>query len=298
MDTNRRDFLIQSGAAMGVVGLGYMLWDPQAPSRKDGLDPETPGDAGRPPAPARPPGKLLGAAIRKMRDENKFGVAVRIPDDAENRHMAGHTLDNHLNGGTPERDELFAETVFICLESAVIQKELLGADPSHSLYLFNPAGRVLASVPFNYAAECPGFVRVARTLVHGEDNARLRPRADSILAECDPIVAQALARLESPEDKSVVLERASTLAPLLVYEKLQAPAGPRRAALTELIGVYVASAAANAPGPRLPFGVVLEAGGRECGDCCDERPPRNYSIACGMARVRPNDRWFVRYLKS
>jgi len=298
MDTNRRNFLIQSGTTLGVFGLGYLLWDAKAPSGNGGTDPATPGDAGRPPAPKRPPGEMLGAAIRRMRDENKFGVVVRIPDDAQSRHMAGHTLVNHLNERGPECDELFAETVFVCLESEAIQKELLGANPSHSLYLFNPDGKVVASVPFDFATQGQEFVKVARAMVHGEGDARLRRRADSILADCDPAVAQALARLESPEDTSAVLGQASTLAPLLVHERLQAPAGPRRAALAELIGRYVAGAAANGPGPRLPFGIELAAGGGGCGDSCREQLPRDFSFACGMGRVGPGTRSFVRYLRS
>ena len=298
MDTNRRNFLIQSGTTLGVFGLGYLLWDAEAPSGNGGTDPGTPGDAGRPPAPKRPPGELLGAAIRRMRDENTFGVAVRIPDDAEHRHTPGHILVYHLNERGPECDELFAETVFVCLETAVIQKELLGANPSHSLCLFTPDGKVVASVPFDYEANRREFVIGVRELVHGEGDARLRRRADSILADCDPAVAQALARLESPGDKAAVLGQASTLAPLLVHERLQAPAGPRRDALAELIGRYVAAAAANAPGPRLPFGVELEAESGGCGDSCKEQPPRNYRIACGMGRVGPGTRSFLRYLRS
>lgn len=292
MNNDRRNFLIQSGTALGVMGLGYLLWDKPAPVSG------APGDAGRSPSPKKAFGELLGAAVRKMRQEHKAGVALRIPADPKERHMPGHVLVNHLNAPTPERDELFAETVIVCLEGGAIQDEMLGADPSHDVFLFNAAGKVLASIPFNYSTDWQKFVETARVLVHGEGNGRLKSRADAILAECEPTVVQALTRLESADDRAIVLGHAPTTAPLLVYEKLQASAGPRRTALTGVIGAYVASSAADAPGPRLPFGVQLSNSMGGCGDCCSEQPPTRSMVACGMGRVGPDARSFVRYLKS
>lgn len=292
MDTNRRTFLIQTGAALGVIGIAALFQEgPAKPA-------PAPADAGRAPGPRKAPGPLLGAAIRKMRAERKPGVALLIPEDPHQRHRAGHVLANHLMLGGPERDEMFAETVFVCLEAAAVREELSAADASHSLFLFDPSGRVTASISFDYSKKADDFHEEVRGLVHGKDGSRLRRRADEILASLDPGVARALSRLETAEDRALVFDRAATMVPLLVHEKLQTPSGRRRDALEGLLRRYLASCRPDEPGPKLPFGVELGSHGGGCGDCCAEMAPREVAIKCGMGRLDPGARFFVRYLKA
>jgi hypothetical protein len=293
MDTNRRAFLIQSGSALGVLGLGYLLWEDAAPP------PRIPGDSGRPPV-ARPPTGLLKAALERMRAESKPGIALRIPSDKANRHEPGHAIVHLLNQMDPGSIRLFAQAVIVCLESAVVEEQLAGAGPSHNLILFDGSRRAVAGLAFDYQHFWQGFAPELLGLVQGKDEGRLRSQAESIRRATPSPVIDALERLDSEGDRKVVALHAPRIAPLLVYEEMQPNQEYRKKALTEILRQYVESASPTAPGPRLPFGVEASADAGGCGDDCHERSDeqRRRVVACGMGRVGPNVRSFIRYLAS
>ena len=291
MENNRRTFLIQSGATFGVIGLGYLLWDSPGP-------PEVPGDAQKPPT-VKPPTGLLGEALARMKAENKPGVAIRIPVDPETRHLPGHFIVGTLNQPEEGVIRLYAQSVFVCLESAVVQGRLRGADPSHNLVLFDATLRVVAGIDFKYD-RWDGFAPALLGLVQGKEDALLKSRAESIRRSAPAPVVDAVDRLDSVGDRTTVAAHAAKIAPLLVYEDLQPTNEIRKKALTDILRGYVESSSATVPGPRLPFGVETsgEVGG--CGDSCRERSESQQKVVvgCGMGRVSPTARSFARYLSS
>jgi len=293
MDTNRRAFLIQSGSALGVIGLGYLLWEERSPL------PWIPGDSGRPPE-AKPPTVLLKAALDRMWEENKPGIAIRIPSDKAMRHGPGHALIHHLNQMNPDSIRLFAQTVIVFLESPVVEEQLAGAGPSQTVILFDLARRAVAGLAFDFQHSFDRFVPEILRLVQGEGEIRLRSRAEAIRAATPSPVIDALERMDSEGDRTVVALHAPRIAPLLAFEELQPTQDYRKKALTEILRQYVGSASSTTPGPRLPFGVEASTGLGGCGDDCLERPEEaRYSVvACGMGRLGPDARSFVRYLAS
>jgi len=295
MEPNRRTFLIQSGATVGVVGLGYLLWDRRAPAGG-------PGDTGKPPV-ARQPSGLVKEALQRMKAENKPGIAVRIPADPRLRHWPGHLLIGLLNDYDQRDFGLFAESVYVCLEGPALQAGIRGADPSHALVLFDASGRAVAGVPFDYQLEdaWEKFAPLLTSLLHGEGDGRLRARAESARRRADPGVIEAVDRLSTEADHDLAVRHARTIGPLLVFEHLNAIDVAREQALERVIRQYVQTASGTSPGPRLPFGVEAEKFKGGCGgDFCEEQPKSTMRLggACGMAIVGPDARSFLRYLSS
>jgi hypothetical protein len=289
MDMNRRTFLIQSGSAIGVLGLGYLLVEPP-----EGPTP-SPGDA-KPPSHRKPPTALLKAALERMAREQKPGIAIRIPKNPDRRHTAGHTLLYYLNQMDSGSLRLFAQTVVICLESAAFDDEFAGANPKHEIILFDASRRAESGIAFDFEQGWQGFVPALLALVQGDGDRRLSARAASIREKSPAELMEALDRLSTEAERAQVAAQASRMAPLLVYEELQPTQEFRRKALGEILRQYVESASPTDPGPRLPFGIQAGAARGGCGDSCQERPEPHMVAACGMARVRPSDRDFVRYL--
>jgi len=296
MDSNRRNFLIQTASAAGVIGLGYLLWERPC-SETCPPPPALPADTGKPPR-GNPPGELLQAALRRMAAENKPGVAVRIPVDPKQRCIPGHVLVEFLNERRLDVAELFAESVVVCLEDAAIHEQIAGADPSHQLVLFGTDRRATAGVAMTWNTAWDRFVPGLTELLHGADGRRLRARADSIRRKTEEAVVAALGRMADDQDGNVVLEKASTIAPLLVYERLQPTPEKRKKLLADILKTYIDESNPKLPGPRLPFGVEAATEVGCCGDSCRERPPRDVMVKCGMGRVSPEARTFLRYLKA
>jgi hypothetical protein len=291
MDTNRRAFLIQGGATFGVIGLGYLLWDSAG-------SPEVPGDAKRPPV-SKPPTGLLAEALARMKAENKPGVAIRIPVEPKMRHVPGHCIVESLNRPDANAIRLYAQSVFVCLESAVLQEQIRGADPADSAVLFDSTLRAVAGIPFNYGTDWDRFVPVLLELVQGKGDERLRSRAESIRRSAPAPVMDAVDRLDSAGDRATVAAHAAKIAPLLVYEDLQPTNEIRKKALSQILRGYFDSTSATVPGPKLPYGVKASPGGG-CGDGCEERSEaqREMVVECGMAMMGPGARSFARYLTS
>jgi hypothetical protein len=294
MKTDRRNFLIQSASLSGVIGLGYLLWEtPEVGAH--------PGDAGRPPV-VKPPGDLMKAALARMAAEGKPGVAVRISTDPQHRHLAGHVLINALNNDRQETLELFAEAVFVCLESDVLDQEIPGAVPGSTVIVFDARRRAIAAKTLDFELGWGAFAEVVASLLHGPEEERLRVRAEGVREKLEPAVLGAVTRLFFDEDKKIILDHAPRLASLLVYERRQAAGSRRGEVLASLLQSYVLSANPKTPGTRLPFGVEASPERGGCGDSCDEQPKdpegRVRLVACGMGRVGPDSRSFVRYLKS
>lgn len=293
----RRKFLLQAGTAAGWLSvLGC-----------DGTTPSPGGGQGAAPTPPPMKPQTLIDALERMRAENKPGVAVRIPENPEKRHNPGHGLVLALNQDHAETRGLFSEVVVVCLESRVLQSHLASANPDFDLVLFNEEGRAEAGQPFNYEENWHGLSAAILNLAHGPGGARLKQRAAAIRKKADPGILAALDRLgsnprELDADKALLLPEAPRIMALLVQALDEARTPARHNALRDVIDTSFASSTPSAPGPKLPFGMELGPFQGGCGDdpCREQAPPRKrdyyISVSCGMARVTPNSRSFIRYL--
>jgi hypothetical protein len=267
--------MVQAGAA--VAGLSTLGCDGPAtvPGSQDGA-----GSAPRKP-------KFLLDALERMRKENKPGIALRLSSDLQSRHP-GQDLEALLNREKSEYREMFAEIVFVCLQSPVLQAHLKGADPGHSLVLFDVEGRAEAGMAFTYSEDCDRFARAALDLAHGPNLERLKRRADEILRKADPATIEALSRLGNAEgdrapDSVVLFQEVPRIAPLLVFRRLEATSAPLKEWLGGILDFYVGY---SSPAP-LPYGVELAA---------QKQVDRDPCPTCGMAFIQPASRTFVKYL--
>ncbi len=224
----------------------------------------------RHPAPA-----WLDGALARLRSEDRPGLLFRIPAAKEQRCSLGHAITwNLLNSKEPDVHEVLLEAPILCLESPVLKDRFRGVRAADTLILVDGDGFAVDGLVFNPGEDWANFVPAARTLLHGPGGRRLAGRAERARKRGEPGAI-----------------------PVLVQERLAAD--PAQAAKRrESIEAAWAAQAAASPGPRMPYGVEVTAqmkGG--CGDCgCEEAPPSNAMVACGMARATPNARYFVKFL--
>jgi hypothetical protein len=296
MSIPRRTFLLQAGTA--VAGLSSLGCDGKSPD-------SSAGQGTTPAAPSKKP-QVLVDALERMRSENKVGIALRIPTNPDRRHDPGHALEAVIEVERPEARDALSEVVVVCLESPVLDSHLASVNPAHDLILFDGDLRAVAGKPFNFRENWNGLSAALLSLAHGPDGSRLEQRANEIRAKADPSILATLDRLGTKDgdpnaDTAVLVREAPRIAPLLIHTLTKAPTGARQQALRNVIDTYVASSKPPSPGPKQLFGVEMGPFRGGCGDDpCREHVVResdkSISVACGMARVTPNTRSFVKYL--
>ncbi|HEX7899643.1 MAG TPA: hypothetical protein VF950_17875 [Planctomycetota bacterium] len=265
MDT-RRDFLIQAAGLPLLLGL--------------------PG-CSRAEAPS-----WLAKALGRLREQDAPALLFRLPGDKDGRCALGHSITHYLlNSQDPEVHEVLSEAAVLCLESPVVQDRFRGARTSDTLLLVDGDGYALDGIAFDPGDQWINFVPAARALLHGPGGRRLAERADRARQRA---TKETLALLARPE-----VDPEGALIPLLVQERALAPA-PRQEQLRTAIEAHWTSIPISTPGPRMPYGVEATTqmkGG--CGDCgCEEAPAKNLMVACGMAVMVKNSRYFVKFLKK
>jgi hypothetical protein len=240
--------------------------------------------------------EALKDALSQMRAENKPGLAIRLTKDKRTRCDPGHALMYRQNEDDADWREVFCEGMFVCLEDATLQDHLRGANPSHAIVAFDADGYVEDGVSFDFQKDWEQFFPTVRSLLHGPGDARLLSRALALRKKTDPVVLEALDRLAGQADRDLLVEKAATIMPLLVYERVKAQEETRHDDLREVIGRYFDSCPTALSGPRLPFGVQARPGGGGCGDNCEECV--KVAVACGMGFAGPKSRSFVKYLTN
>lgn len=237
--------------------------------------------AGLPLAGCRPDPRpaWLDGALARLAEEKKPGLVVVLPEDRGARHDWGHVLVQLLNSPDPDLRELFAEAQPLCLERAAARTNLYGLRPQDDLVLIDAQGYAIAGTPFTPRLSDPPatFIAAVRPLVRGADGGRLRARAAEV----------PLASREREEVEPAAL-------PYVISERLKDPASPQGLKLRAAIERYVQGANPAAPGPRLPYGIVAGAPAG-CGDDCEESD-RSVAIDCGMGRVTPGSRAFLKFI--
>lgn len=244
---NRRDFLKTAGGVAAILGL---------PSLALGQD-DSP--------------EWLRQALARMKKENKFGLAIRVPADYDQRFELSRKLLELLRSEKDEMVELLSSSVLVCLGG----KSFPGRD-GEALALLDLDGKRVDGAK---SLEFP-------TLLTDD---RIRERAEAIRKTVD--VSKTLEALEGDLEEAAAatakLEKlAPAIAPLLVYEHRQSK-GEVRDRLMAVLQRYVAEFEGKEPGPRLPFGV-------ECKDHtgCSEEP---YS-KCGRSSMPQPARKFLEFL--
>lgn len=218
----------------------------------------------------------LAEALKRMREGDVPGLLFRIPADPEGRCSLGHSITHYLlNSRDPDVHEVLSEAAVLCLDTPALQDRFRGAKKTDTLLLVDGDGFAVDGIAFEPGDGWANFVPAARALLHGPGGRRLAERAQR-------------ARKRAPDVDGVLI-------PALVEERLTA-APPRRDALRAALERHWESIAPT----RMPYGVETTAqmkGG--CGDCgCEEALPSNVRVACGMAVMVKNSRYFVKFLKK
>lgn len=221
----------------------------------------------------------LEGALRKMRQFDLPGLLFRLPADKEGRCGLGHQIAGLINSKDPEVHEVLSQAALLCLENP--EAHFKGAKASDTLLLVDGDGYAIDGIPFH---DWSLFPAAANALLNGPTGTRLAERAERAKRRASK---EAIALLAKPE-----LDVDGTLLPLLVKERLAA--GPvRRSELRGAIEAWYEKA------PKMPYGVETTAQMRGgCGNCgCEESPRGNLAVPCGMARLVPNTKHFVKFLK-
>ncbi len=238
----------------------------------------------------------LADALRRLRADGRLGLVVRLPAAKDARCGIGHAISYYLlTEPNPDVHEVLAEAAILCLDSDALQASIRGVRPADTLVLVDGEGFAVDGLAFTPKENWTNFVASARALLHGPGGTRLAERAAQARRRAP---AEAVAALDKPlPDVAALGTSVGALIPALEKERLAAPE-PRAARLREAVEAYWSASPPAAPGPRMPYGVETTAQMRGgCGACgCEEAPPRNVMVACGMAAALKGARYFVKFL--
>ncbi len=237
--------------------------------------------------------------FRKLMEE-EAERAAKIEADLPRRRM-GTALWVLANEDHPAAHELFCEAVVLCMTSELADWSLRRAgDPRNRFLLDSDGTRLEADTVAPEILENPQkLAESLRRLLHGEGNARLREKAESIDKTLDPQLRKAVSNLssDSAEEReaatALLARHAESIAPYLVHLGLTAGDAELRGRAGDVLRKYYATTKEDVTGPRLPFGCTMPKFGDECGRLVPESESR---MACGMGIVRTRQRKFVRFL--
>ena len=225
------------------------------------------------------------AACRRMKEEEKCGVAIRVPEALAERRSLGRALTRLTWTRDEEPRELFALAVWVCLPARTFD----AIAPRATFALLEPTGRVRSQG--RLALDSDLIVAAADGLF--ADSAALCDRAITLKNGATAAERAALDRLEAGDIS--LLARNGRLMPLIVWARRTTARPARAARLMEVIDAYFGK-----PGTgldrRLPYGLLTGDGAGSCGSPDEEGPPRG--VACGMACLPDYARHFVRFLKE
>ncbi len=263
MATTRRDFLVQSGAiaCLGLLGC-----------TRDG-------------APTVPGTGLFHNSLSRMRAQNKLGLAIAVPPAPADRCALGHALAALLAEGDAHLREALAESIVVCLPAASIERLVRAGRAGETLVAFDDeTGRVDGtSLQPRAWSTSRYFGPIVRRMIHGDDNARLRTRADRIRRSASPALARAIREPESDASYDLLCGGAELLMPLLVHERESAADNVRRSAFDIVIQKHLARVGES----QVPVGMAVRESGKQ--SRCDEQEMCSHEAATSA-------RAFVRFL--
>lgn len=237
---NRRDFLKTAG------GLGLIL----------GLPSLTLGQEESP--------EWLRQALARMKKENKFGIAIRVPSDPDARATLAARLLELVESEKDEAVQLLCSAVLVCLGD----KTFPGRD-DEGIALFDDSGKRVDGAKSIDSL----FALIEKRL----ETRAAALRTDEIRATIENLSGD----LEESSKAAAELEKlAPTIAPLLVFEARRTEGVVR----DHLRAVLLRHAT---PAARLPYGVEC----RERTGCGSDSMSK-----CGMSRVPGPGRKFLHFL--
>ena len=235
------------------------------------------------------------AALKRMKETNRYGIVLVVPNDAKERERWGKALIARYNEFHSDSHEPFGAVVLICLT-----KSLAGPLLKHDFddpkavftpnqFILSPDGRwrhcfkietgVLEEASrFSFSCITPAYG------ISGED--KLKAQAEAIEKSLPEPTRKALHKLTEAtydaEAAAALLEKADAILPWIVYhcrvsEAMHVDAKPPvRVALRTLLTQYWSRQSLIEADPCLPFGVKVEVLAEE-----DPCPP------CGRSMVGP-----------
>jgi hypothetical protein len=237
-------------------------------------------------------------ALDRMKELQRPWLVFIMPVTEELRDQVAQHLLDLLEDESPEIAEVFCSTVVACLRPAVADACLKNDAVPGRVLALDPSGRVVGKceLEFDDLREPEDFEARYMRLVHGEKRNRFEGIAEGIRAKLTDEERKAFDLLDAEElavrerATEVLARRAEVLMPLLVFERRRALQPEKEARLRRIIHERFKAADEKKPGPRLPFGTRIVAGGG-CG--ADEG---RGAIQCGMAQQEGKGQRFLRFL--
>ena len=237
------------------------------------------------------------AALKRMKETNRYGIVIVLPEDPKEREKWGKALIDRYNEFQSPDHEPFGVVVLICLTKSLAGR-LLKWDFDDPKALFKPGkfilapdGRVKSWFPFDGESlgEARTFSFNFATPVYGafsED--QLKAQAEKLEKTLPESIRKAADDLSGekydPEAGESLLEKADSILPWIVHKchsaeaKVAEAKPPVRVALRTVLAKYWISQSMVDADPCLPYGVKVEPVPVPAEDPC---PP------CGMAKVTP-----------
>jgi hypothetical protein len=207
-----------------------------------------------------------------MKETNRYGIVLVLPDDAREREEWGQALIARYNEHASYRHEPFGVVVFICFTGA-LAKQLLKGGTDRNVILLGPDGRTVirAREDLTTLSDWKPFVRAFTELAYGLRDTRLKEQAGEIEKNVSEKTRKAVREyLEgkgSTEARAILLETADLILPWLVSQcreveaKLPEIDGEHAdpPALRWLVVEHMRSQSLLDHDPSLPFGVKVQA---------------------------------------
>lgn len=285
-DMDRRTFLKRSAAASVMLGFPLL-------SRFAEAEPCTDKPA------------VLKEALARMKDEHKPGVALLFPNDAGMQNKLGRDLEELLSEDKAGVKQLFCEAVFVCLRPTDAATHFTQHKSQGAAVCLNPDGDVVDTwviEPWQFRER---FVAEIGALVHGKNGERSRQWADAqrktIGDQTSSRLDRALKQLgaERPSDRDAAQKELAEVAPkatsVLGLARIQTDDPEVRHRIDAVFTGLFAGAAKDKASVRLPYGVEWAEGSLGCGGRCSIAE-REVAVACGIARVAPASRKYLRFV--
>jgi len=275
----RRDFLAILAGSPFVFGLKELVAQDAAPEKPD----------------------WFKAALKRMKETNRYGIVIVVPDDPKERERWGKALVDRYNEFDSEHHEPFGTVVLICVTSTVAPKVVNYdfKDPkpifTPNWFLLRPNGRVLigAQLKSGVLEDQRSFKLSFTELAYGQRDELLADQAKSIekgLPESICKSADELLAVGKYDRKAaaVLLEKADETLPWIAWKCREAeakdPSGerkvPGRVGLRQVMVEFWRNQSMKEADPCLPYGVKVEMLPAE--DPCP--PCGRGSISVGKAR--------------
>lgn len=244
-------------------------------------------------------------ALRRMKETDRYGIILVLPDIRTDGRTYGLALKQLLEGGDRGPHELFVEAVFVCLRRS--QAEGLVCEPGdrHTRFLLDPSGKKIDSdlAGFGVYESAAAFTRSFGPFLHGKSDERLREHSARVERDLSAGARRAIKALDADDVEirdqasSLLLAQTDRIAPHLVDLSRRADTPERRNRLSDLLENYFRSRPEEKPGPRLPYGcAITRFVSTGCGSYWEDEPRE--LPACGMGRANPDSRRLLTFLKE